>query len=74
MTTRKSADHETGCITCGDTAVRMRVLEVDGAGELAVCSDGQGCRQRVDTGIVDEVAPGDTLLVHAGTALVRETR
>jgi hypothetical protein len=33
--------------------------------------DGQR-RLTVDTGIVGPVAPGDTLLVHAGTALTRE--
>jgi hypothetical protein len=64
--------HEAGCITCGDTASSMRVVEVDRARALAVCVDARGHRHMVDTGIVESVAPGDTLLVHAGTALARE--
>jgi len=60
-------------MTCGDTTRRMRVLEVDEPRELAVCVDEQERRHRVDTGIVGAVAPGDTLLVHAGAALVRES-
>jgi len=63
------------CATCGDLAARMRVLEVDEAAELALCLDDDDERRRtVDTGLVGEVAPGDTLLVHAGTALMREPR
>jgi len=66
------AGEEDTCITCSDTASRMLVLEVDQLGELAVCVDEQRRRRRVDTGIVGAVQPGDTLLVHAGTALFRE--
>jgi HupF/HypC family len=69
---RPCAGEEDTCITCSDTASRMLVLEVDGLGELAICVDEQGRRRRVDTGIVGEVLAGDTLLVHAGTALFRE--
>ncbi|MGA2165992.1 MAG: HypC/HybG/HupF family hydrogenase formation chaperone [Solirubrobacteraceae bacterium] len=65
-------DHEPGCITCADTATRMRVLEVDEPRELALCVDERERRHRVDTGIVGVVAPGEVLLVHAGAALVRE--
>jgi hydrogenase maturation factor len=50
----------------------MRVLEVDEPRELALCVDEQQRRQRVDTGLMDAVAPGEVLLVHAGTALARE--
>jgi hypothetical protein len=65
-------DNDPRCVTCGDNARRMRVLEVDDSRQLALCIDEQQCRQRIDTGIVGVVAPGDTLLAHAGTALVRE--
>jgi hypothetical protein len=65
-------DHETGCITCGDTARRMRVLEVDQPRELAICVDAGERRHSIDIGIVDAPGPGDTLLVHAGAALARE--
>jgi hydrogenase assembly chaperone HypC/HupF len=59
------------CITCGDDGVPMRVLRVDGARSLALCEDGDGKHSSVEIALVDPVAPGDTLLVHAGTALTR---
>jgi hydrogenase maturation factor len=65
-------DHDSGCITCGDVAVSMRVLEVDDATALAVCADDDDRTETVDLGIVGAVTPGDRLLVHAGTALTRE--
>ncbi len=48
----------------------MTVLATDGAG-LARCVDDEGASIDVMTDLVGEVAPGDALLVHAGTALVR---
>jgi hypothetical protein len=42
----------------------MRVVEVRGDG-TALCSDGA----EVMTDLVGDVAPGDELLVHAGTAI-----
>jgi hydrogenase maturation factor len=65
-------DHDGGCITCGDVAVRMRVLELDAVRRLAVCVDADGRSETVDVGIVEAVLPGDSLLVHAGTALHRD--
>jgi hydrogenase maturation factor len=59
------------CITCGDDGVPMTVLRVDRARGLALCQDGGGARSSVETALVEPVAPGDSLLVHAGTALVR---
>jgi hydrogenase maturation factor len=64
-------DHSVGCITCGDEAVAMRVLRVDAARGLALCADAEDRRQTVETALVDPVAPGDALLVHAGTAISR---
>jgi len=61
------ADH---CITCGDDGVPMRVLRVDTARALALCEDGDGARSSVEIALV-EAGVGDTLLVHAGTALIR---
>jgi hydrogenase maturation factor len=60
------------CVTCGDRASRMRVLEVLELQGLALCLDGDGSQRAVETGLLGAVAPGDTLLVHAGTALARE--
>ncbi|HXW58831.1 MAG TPA: HypC/HybG/HupF family hydrogenase formation chaperone [Solirubrobacteraceae bacterium] len=59
------------CITCSDDGRWMRVLEVDVRRALALCVDADGADETVDTGIVAAVAPGDSLLVHAGTALQR---
>jgi hydrogenase expression/formation protein HypC len=64
-----ACDHEHGCITCGDEAVAMRVVRIDEARSLALCEDGAGARSSVEIGLVDPVAPGAELLVHAGTAL-----
>jgi hydrogenase maturation factor len=60
-----------GCITCGDTAVSLRVVSVDHDAALADCQDGQGRRECVDVGLVWPVAIGDRVLVHAGAALTR---
>jgi hydrogenase maturation factor len=57
------------CITCGDTAVEMRVELLDDARGLALCEDGAGARSSVETALVEPVAVGDVLLVHAGTAI-----
>jgi hydrogenase assembly chaperone HypC/HupF len=60
-----------GCITCGDEAVPMRVRVVDEGRMLALCEDGEGRRSSVEIALVEPVAVGDDLLVHAGTAIGR---
>jgi hydrogenase maturation factor len=64
-------DHTTGCITCGDEAIPMEVVSVDAARGLALCADPEAGRSTVETALVEPVAPGDRLLVHAGTAIAR---
>jgi hydrogenase maturation factor len=59
------------CITCGDDGVPMRVLRIDHTRGLALCEADSGEHESVETALVDPVEIGDTLLVHAGTALVR---
>ena len=59
------------CITCGDDGVPMTVVRVDRDRGLALCALDDGSRQTVETALVESVAPGVTLLVHAGTALLR---
>jgi hydrogenase maturation factor len=49
----------------------MRVTSVDEAGGLATCAEADGSTSTVEVGLVGPVVAGDTLLVHAGTALVR---
>jgi hydrogenase assembly chaperone HypC/HupF len=57
------------CITCSDEGIPMRVESVDEARGLALCSDDEGARATVEIALVEPVAPGDRLLVHAGVAL-----
>jgi hydrogenase maturation factor len=62
-----------GCITCGDTAVALRVVAVDHDAQLAECEDRDGRREQVDVGLVWPVAADERVLVHAGAALTRLT-
>jgi hydrogenase expression/formation protein HypC len=56
-----------GCITCGDVAVALTVVE---AGEFdALCRDDAGRTEVVATELVGDLAPGDQVLVHAKVAL-----
>jgi hydrogenase expression/formation protein HypC len=57
---------ESACVTCSDEAVPARVVEVDGANAIV---EADGRRERVGVELVESVAPGDTLLCHAGIAL-----
>jgi hypothetical protein len=58
-----------GCITCGDVAVSLQVVEV--LGDDARCRDDEGREETVATELVGAVVPGDRLLVHAKVALER---
>ena len=60
------SDH---CITCGDDGVPMLVVEVDGERGLAICADQTGALTSVETALVEPVAVGDELLVHAAVAI-----
>ena len=57
------------CITCADEGVPMRVVAIDEERGLALCAAPDGERSSVEIALVGPVAPGDALLVHAGTAL-----
>jgi hypothetical protein len=60
--------HREHCITCGDVGVEMQVLELcDG---LALCA-ADGERREVEVALLEDVAPGDVLLVHADVGLVK---
>jgi hypothetical protein len=60
------------CITCSDEGREMVVRAVDRDRWIALCEDDDGTRSSVEVALVD-CAPGDTLLVHAGTALFNVT-
>lgn len=59
------------CVTCADEGIPMRVASIDRDAGLATCEAESGQRAEVLTALVDDVRPGDLLLVHAGTALLR---
>ena len=59
------------CITCGDVATEMVVELVDAERGLATCRGADGVAGDVETLLVAPVQPGETLLVHAGTAIAR---
>jgi hydrogenase maturation factor len=65
----RADDGGEACITCGDVAVALEVIELDEARGLALCQDEQGRRETVETALVLPVAVGDHVLVHAGTAI-----
>ena len=68
MTHACDSDH---CITCGDEALSLRVVDVDERRELALCEGAGGAHATVEIALVAPVTPGDELLVHAGTAIAR---
>jgi hydrogenase expression/formation protein HypC len=57
---------DNSCITCGDTAVEVTVVELL-ADDLAVVYTGSG-REEVSVALVDAQV-GATVLVHAGEAI-----
>jgi hydrogenase maturation factor len=62
--------HSDHCITCGDEGIPMTVVRVDEERCLALCSAEDGEKSSVEIALV-EAQPGDSVLVHAGVALVR---
>jgi hydrogenase assembly chaperone HypC/HupF len=62
----RCGDH---CITCSDEGIPMRVERIDEARGLALCAGEDGARSTVEIALVEPVAGGDWLLVHAGVAL-----
>jgi hydrogenase maturation factor len=51
----------------------MRVVRIDADRELALCeADEAGERATVEIALVQPVADGDRLLVHAGTAIAHD--
>ena len=70
MTALEAGCGQHHCITCGDDGEPMTVVTVDQQRGLAVCKDQADSRQTVEIALIEPVAPGDQLLVHAGTAIV----
>ncbi|HEX5147067.1 MAG TPA: HypC/HybG/HupF family hydrogenase formation chaperone [Conexibacter sp.] len=71
MTARDLGPPSCHCVTCADEGVPMRVLGMEGAAGLARCAGDDGAETTVDTTLVEPVAAGERVLVHAGVALVK---
>jgi hydrogenase maturation factor len=56
------------CITCSDEGVSMRVVSLSEEGAVCVDEDGS-TQERIAVELVEPVAPGDRILVHAGVAI-----
>ena len=63
----RAPDH---CITCGDEGIELRVLAVETDGARCAAADGR-VHDGVLVDLVEPLAPGDRILVHAGVALRR---
>ena len=61
-------DAEGHCITCSDEAVTVQVLRVDSETGIALVTV-QDKTEEVDITLVEDVVPGDWLLVHGGVAI-----
>jgi len=61
------------CATCSDEALTAQVLRVDMQAGLALVTM-KDTTEEVDITLVDNIAPGDTLLVHGGVAIANATR
>jgi hydrogenase maturation factor len=55
------------CITCSDEGRVAEVRAVTGAGRVEVLAGGRA--EQVDASLVEELQPGDLVLVHAGVAV-----
>lgn len=62
------------CITCSDEGLPMRILALAGGSGQAVCLDEDGAEQSVAIDLVEPVAVGDDILVHAGVAIAHMGR
>ncbi len=65
--TAPACDTRSGCITCGDEGIPMRVVQA--RPDIAVCIDDHGALHEVAIELVDTVSVGTRLLIHAGVAI-----
>ena len=59
---------EESCVTCGDIAVPLEVVSVEGT---TATMERDGVREEVAVDLIENVVIGETLLCHAGVALER---
>jgi hydrogenase expression/formation protein HypC len=63
-----TGDHGEACITCGDVAMPLTVVSIDGS-DARCRDDSSGAEEVVAIDLVGPVVVGDRLLVHARVAL-----
>jgi hydrogenase maturation factor len=56
------------CITCSDEGISMQIVSVSEEGAVCVDEDGS-MHEGIAVELVEPVAPGDRVLVHAGVAI-----
>jgi hydrogenase maturation factor len=56
------------CITCSDEALSAKVLSIDSITGLALVAV-EDITEEIDIILVDDVSPGDMVLVHGGVAI-----
>ncbi len=63
-----NSNEEGHCFTCSDEANPVRVLRVNNETGLAFVEVGEEIEE-IDITLVEDVTPGDIVLVHAGVAI-----
>jgi hydrogenase maturation factor len=58
------------CVTCSDEALEARVLRIDQASGMALVAV-ENATAEVDVSLVEEITPGDLLLIHGGVAIAK---
>lgn len=66
-------DADDHCLTCSDEILLVRVLRIDPASGVALV-EGSNQVEEIDMTLVEDVVPGDLLLVHGGVALSRQEK
>lgn len=59
------------CLTCSDAMLSVRVVSLHEEATVALVEIDER-QEEVDISLVEQVEPGDVLLVHGGVALARQ--
>jgi hydrogenase maturation factor len=65
---QRDANHH--CLTCSDDMAPVRVIHIDQEKGFALV-EGNNQGEEIDVTLVEDVSPGDLLLVHGGVAIAR---
>ena len=62
------------CITCSDEALPARIVQIYQEEETALVRLDNASEQEVDISLLDDVATGDRVLIHAGVAISQDVK